>query len=103
VPENQPSNFQNIQSSTRFSKKDKKIQKKLFQKEVVQTIRKFKAQNKLVEEKSGAIQWEPRLKIGVTLLVIGIVLSLFGLGLIGGISAFIGLLFTILGLLSTYY
>ena len=81
----------------------KKIQKKVHQKEVVQTIRNFKAQNKLAEKKSGAIHWEPRLKIGVTLLAIGIVLSVFGLGLIGGISAFIGLLFTILGLLNTYY
>jgi hypothetical protein len=81
----------------------KKIQKKVHQKEVVQTIRNFKAQNKFAEKKSGAIHWEPRLKIGVTLLAIGIVLSVFGLGLIGGISAFIGLLFTILGLLNTYY
>ncbi len=81
----------------------RKIQKKVHQKEVVQTIRNFKAQNKLAEKKSGAIHWEPRLKIGVTLLAIGIVLSVFGLGLIGGISAFIGLLFTILGLLNTYY
>ena len=83
--------------------RDKKFQKKVHHKEVVQTIRKFKAQNKLAEKKSGANHWEPRLKIGVTLLVIGIVLSVFGLGLIGGISAFIGLLFTILGLLNTYY
>jgi len=45
--------------------------------------------------------WHPFLKIGVILLGIGIVLAIFGLGVIGGISAFIGLLFTILGLLST--
>lgn len=81
----------------------KKIQKKVYQKEVIQTIRNIKAQNKFAEKKSVAIHWEPRLKIGVTLLAIGIVLSVFGLGLIGGISAFIGLLFTILGLLNTYY
>ena len=85
------------------SKRDLRIKKKLYQKEVAQTIQKFKAQNKIAEKKSGAIHWEPRLKIGVTLLVIGIVLSIFGLGLIGGISAFVGLLFTILGLLNTYY
>ena len=102
---NQSSDVENIQTSSRHSaaKKDVKIQKHLHQKEVVQTIRKFKAQNKRAEKKSGASHWEPRLKIGVTLLVIGIVLSVFGLGLIGGISAFIGLLFTILGLLNTYY
>jgi len=102
---NQSIDVQNIQTSSRHSiaKIDVKIQKHLRQKEVVQIIRKFTAQNKRAEKKSGASYWEPRLKIGVTLLVIGIVLSVFGLGLIGGISAFIGLLFTILGLLNTYY
>lgn len=85
------------------TKRDLIIKKKVYQKEVAHTIQKFKAQNKIAEKKSGATHWEPRLKIGVTLLVIGIVLSVFGLGLIGGISAFIGLLFTILGLLNTYY
>jgi len=103
--ENQSMDVQIIQASSRNStaKRDVKIQKYLRQKEVVQTIQKFKAQNKRAEKKAGANHWEPRLKIGVTLLVIGIVLSVFGLGLIGGISAFIGLLFTILGLLNTYY
>ena len=103
--ENQLSDVQIIQASSRNStaKRNVKIQKYLHQQEVVQTIRKFKAQNKRAEKKAGANHWEPRLKIGVTLLVIGIVLSVFGLGLIGGISAFIGLLFTILGLLNTYY
>jgi hypothetical protein len=103
--ENQSRGVQIIQASSRNStaKRDVKIQKYLRQKEVVQTIRKFKAQNKRAEKKSGTNHWEPRLKIGVTLLVIGIVLSVFGLGLIGGISAFVGLLFTILGLLNTYY
>jgi hypothetical protein len=45
--------------------------------------------------------WHPFLKIGAILLGIGIVLAIFGLGVIGGISAFIGLIFTILGLLSS--
>jgi Flp pilus assembly protein TadB len=105
VSSNQSSDVQIIQASSRNStaKRDVKIQKYLRQKEVVQTIQIFKAQNKRAEKKAGANHWEPRLKIGVTLLVIGIVLSVFGLGLIGGISAFIGLLFTILGLLNTYY
>ena len=102
---NQTIDVHHIQSFSRNlnSIAEKNIQKKVHQKEVVQTIRNFKVQNKLAEKKSGAIHWEPRLKIGVTLLAIGIVLSVFGLGLIGGISAFIGLLFTILGLLNTYY
>jgi hypothetical protein len=47
----------------------------------------------------GFHDWNPFLKIGVILLGIGIVLAIFGLGVIGGISAFIGLIFTILGLL----
>lgn len=85
------------------SKRDLKKQNKAFQKEVISTIKKFKVQNKIAEKKSSSNHWEPRLKIGLTLLVIGILLSIFGLGLIGGISAFIGLLFTILGLLNTYY
>lgn len=102
---NQTIENNSIRSSSRNlnSVRDKKIQKYLHHKEVAQTIQKFKAQNKLAGKKSGASHWEPRLKIGVTLLVIGIILSVFGLGLIGGISAFIGLLFTILGLLNTYY
>ena len=49
----------------------------------------------------GFHDWNPYLKIGAILLAIGIVLAIFGLGVIGGISAFIGLLFTILGLLSS--
>lgn len=49
----------------------------------------------------GFNDWNPYLKIGAILLGIGIVLAIFGLGVIGGISAFIGLLFTILGLLSS--
>ena len=84
-------------------RRDRDNQRKVFQKDVASTINKFKAQNKIAEKKSGSTHWEPRVKIGVTLLLIGIVLSVFGLGLIGGISAFIGLLFTILGLLNTYY
>jgi hypothetical protein len=47
----------------------------------------------------GFHDWNPFLKIGVILLGIGIVLSIFGLWAIAGISAFIGLIFTILGLL----
>lgn len=45
--------------------------------------------------------WHPFLKIGAILLGIGIILAIFGLGVIGGISAFIGLIFTILGLLNS--
>jgi hypothetical protein len=50
----------------------------------------------------GAGNWAPQLKIGLTLLAIGIVLAVFGLGFVGGLAALIGLLFTIVGLLVTY-
>ena len=51
---------------------------------------------------SGARNWAPQLKIGLTLLAIGVVLAVFGLGFVGGLSALIGLLFTIVGLLVSY-
>ena len=86
--ENEISTVQINQSLSGISnfrtKRDLIVKKKLHHKEVVETIRKFKAQNKMAEKKSGSNHWEPRLKIGLTLLVIGIVLSVFGLGLIGG-------------------
>lgn len=50
----------------------------------------------------GARNWAPQLKIGLTLLAIGVVLAVFGLGFVGGLSALIGLLFTIVGLLVSY-
>jgi hypothetical protein len=49
----------------------------------------------------GFQDWHPYLKIGAILLGIGIVLAIFGLGVIGGVSAFLGLIFAILGLLSS--
>ncbi len=50
----------------------------------------------------GARYWAPQLKIGLTLLAIGVVLAVFGLGFVGGLAALIGLCFTIVGLLVTY-
>ena len=49
----------------------------------------------------GFHDWNPYLKIGAILLGIGIVLAIFGLGVVAGVSAFLGLIFAILGLLST--
>ena len=46
--------------------------------------------------------WHPKIKIGFTLIALGVVLAIVGLGFVGGLSAFIGLLFTIVGLLLTY-
>jgi hypothetical protein len=67
----------------------------------VQKIILKKVQKKMANTSKpvGFHDWNPFLKIGVILLGIGIVLAIFGLGAIGGISAFIGLIFTILGLL----
>ena len=50
----------------------------------------------------GPKNWAPQLKIGLTLLAIGVVLAVFGLGFVGGLAALIGLCFTIVGLLVTY-
>lgn len=50
----------------------------------------------------GPKHWAPQLKIGLTLLAIGVVLAVFGLGFVGGLAALIGLCFTIVGLLVTY-
>ncbi len=43
--------------------------------------------------------WNSFLKLGVILLGIGIILAIVGLGTVGGLAAFIGILFTILGIL----
>ena len=45
---------------------------------------------------------DSKLKIGLFLLAIGAVLSIVGIGLVGGIAALIGLCFTIIGLLHTF-
>lgn len=57
---------------------------------------------KLKSPVNGPRNWAPQLKIGLSLMVIGIVLAIFGLGFVGGLSALIGLVFTVLGLLVTY-
>lgn len=57
---------------------------------------------KLKAAPRGVGNWAPQLKIGLTLLAIGILLAVFGLGFVGGLAALIGLLFTIIGLLVTY-
>ena len=91
-----------IVKSEKFSIENKTItkSKKL---NFVQKIILKKMQKKVANatKPAGFHDWNPYLKIGVILLGIGIVLAIFGLGVIGGISAFIGLLFTILGLLSS--
>ncbi len=67
-------------------------------KEQVSLSSEVKAVKKAVEPRG----WHPKLKIGFTLLALGVILVVLGLGFVGGLSAFIGLLFTIAGLLHTY-
>jgi hypothetical protein len=67
-------------------------------KEQVATSSEVKAVKKAVEPRG----WHPKLKIGFTLIALGVILVVLGLGFVGGLSAFIGLLFTIAGLLHTY-
>ncbi len=67
-------------------------------KEQVSLSTEVKAVKKAVEPRG----WHPKVKIGFTLLSLGVVLVVLGLGFVGGLSAFIGLLFTIAGLLHTY-
>ena len=67
-------------------------------KEQVSLSTEVKAVKKAVEPRG----WHPKVKIGFTLLALGVILVVLGLGFVGGLSAFIGLLFTIAGLLHTY-
>jgi len=50
---------------------------------------------------SGFSDLSPFLKIGLILLGIGIVLAIIGLNFVAGLSAFLGLIFTILGLIGS--
>ena len=87
-----------------------RVDQQVSKKEIKAIIQQMKLQNKVVRktslnnsnQASSASNWDPKLKIGLILLGVGIILSIFGLGLIGGLSALIGLAFTIIGLLHTY-
>ena len=74
----------------------KEVKMNFVQKIMVKKIQKKMAKNNNL---LGFNDWNSFLKIGAILLVIGIVLAIFGLGAIGGLSALIGLIFAILGLL----
>ncbi|MES2520455.1 MAG: hypothetical protein V4585_20215 [Bacteroidota bacterium] len=88
-----------VESSNSETKINSKSQKLNFaQKFIVKKIQKKMANT---AKPVGFHDWNPFLKIGVILLGIGIVLAIFGLGAVGGIAAFIGLIFTILGLLGS--
>jgi hypothetical protein len=84
------------QPNTEIKTEQKAVKMNFVQKIIVKKIqKKMSKNNNLV----GFNDWNSFLKIGVILLGIGIILAIFGLGAIGGLSALIGLIFAILGLL----
>ena len=66
-----------------------------------QVIRLAKKTQK-VDVRDEVQRMDSKLKIGLFLLAVGAVLSIVGIGLVGGIAALIGLCFTIIGLLHTF-
>jgi hypothetical protein len=101
-----------VSEEVKYKERMVKLEKVLKENEIVAKPQKLNFVQKIILKKmqkkvansakpAGFHDWNPFLKIGAILLGIGIVLAIFGLGIIGGISAFIGLIFTILGLLSS--
>jgi hypothetical protein len=84
------------QPNSEIKAEKKEVKMNFVQKMVVKKIQKKMAKN---NNFAGFNDWNSFLKIGAILLVVGIVLAIFGLGAIGGLSALIGLIFAILGLL----
>jgi hypothetical protein len=84
------------QPNSEIKTEQKTVKMNFVQKIIVKKIQKKMAKNNNL---LGFNDWNSFLKIGVILLGIGIVLAIFGLGAIGGLSALIGLIFAILGLL----
>lgn len=93
-------------SETKQGEAKAKTQKlNLAQKLVLKKVTKqlAKAKTKLQPTDGGDFNsLDGNLKIGLILIGIGILLAIFGLGLIGGLAALIGLAFVILGLLNSY-
>jgi hypothetical protein len=84
------------QPNAEIKTEQKAVKMNFIQKVMVKKIqKKMEKNNNLL----GFNDWHPFLKIGAILLGIGIVLAIFGLGAIGGLSALVGLIFVILGLL----
>ena len=84
------------QPNSEIKTNEKVVKMNFVQKMIVKKIQKKMAKN---NNFAGFNDWNSFLKIGAILLAIGIVLAIFGLGPIGGLSALIGLIFVILGLL----
>lgn len=101
-----------VAEEAKYKEKIVKLEKVLSENKIVSKPQKFNFVQKIIlkkmqkkAEKSGNLMgfhdWNPYLKIGAILLGIGIVLAIFGLGVVGGVAAFLGLIFAILGLLGT--
>lgn len=101
-----------VSEEVKFKEKIVKLEKVLSENNSVRKPQKTNFVQKIILKKMqkkmantakpiGFNDWHPFLKIGAILLGIGIVLAIFGLGIIGGVSAFLGLIFTVLGLLSS--
>ena len=101
-----------IAEGIKYERKIIKLEKILAENKTVSKSQKLNFAQKIILKKMqkkvanptkavGFYDWNPYLKAGAILLGVGIVLAIFGLGVIGGISAFIGLIFTVLGLLSS--
>ncbi|AWL09783.1 hypothetical protein G9H64_06700 [Aquirufa nivalisilvae] len=93
---------QEVKSMKHMEKKELIQHKKAFKAQLKTQIKEYKAQAKKQKQASSPSSWDSKVKIGVILLIIGIILSIFGLGAIGAVSAFIGLIFVLLGLLHTF-
>lgn len=75
----------------------------LSKKEIKAMVKEVKAEMKEARKSGkGPSNWEPNLKIGVTLLVLAILLTFLGIGWVGSLAALAGLFFVIVGLLHTY-
>ncbi|CAM3846073.1 hypothetical protein [Aquirufa aurantiipilula] len=93
---------QEVKSMKHMEKKELIQHKKAFKAQLKAQIKEYKTQAKKQKQASSPSSWDSKVKIGVILLIIGIILSIFGLGAIGAVSAFIGLIFVLLGLLHTF-
>lgn len=85
------------QPNSEIKTEKKEVKMNFVQKIIMKKIQKKITKNNILD---GFNDWNPFMKIGVILLGIGIVLAIFGLGTVGGISALLGLIFFILGFLA---
>ena len=95
-----------VQSHSLVQSKEEEVTsppRTLSKKEIKAMVKEVKAEMKEAKKAGkGPSNWEPNLKIGVTLLVLAILLTFLGIGWVGSLAALAGLFFVIVGLLHTY-